>query len=60
MPGNFDGSNSSATYHITVNNPDGVSKGIRKMTVDGKAVLENTLPLFDGGVHTVEVVMGSK
>ena len=48
-----------ATYHILVSNPDGVSKGIRSITVDGRPVEGATLPVFkDGEVHQVEVVMG--
>ena len=48
-----------ATYHIQVSNPDGVSKGIRSITVDGMPVEGATLPIFsDGGTHQVEVVMG--
>jgi cellobiose phosphorylase len=47
-----------ATYEITVKNPDHVCKGVKSMTVDGKAVDGNVIPAMDGGVHTVEVVMG--
>jgi len=35
-----------------------VSKGVASMTVDGKAVKGNTAPVFQGGVHEVEVVLG--
>lgn len=47
-----------AEYSITVNNPDHVCKGVRSITVDGKPVDGTVLPVFDGGVHAVEVVMG--
>ena len=47
-----------AEYNITVKNPDHVCKGVKSMTVDGKAVDGNVIPAADGGVHTVEVVMG--
>ena len=47
-----------ATYNITVKNPDHVCKGVKSMTVDGKAVDGNVIPASDGGVHEVEVVMG--
>lgn len=48
-----------ATYNVTVKNPDHVCKGIKSVTVDGKAIEGNVLPVFpEGGVHTVEVVMG--
>lgn len=47
-----------ATYDITVKNPNHVCKGIKSMTVDGKAVDGNVIPVMDGGKHTVEVVLG--
>jgi len=47
------------TYDIEVRNPDGVCKGVRSLTVDGRAVEGNVVPLDVGGedVH-VEVVLG--
>jgi len=33
-----------ATYNITVENPDSVCKGVKKMTVNGKAVAGNLIP----------------
>jgi len=48
-----------ATYDITVTNPAGVSKGVRSVTVDGKAIEGRILPDFkDGRTHRVKVVMG--
>ncbi len=47
-----------ATYDITVKNPDHVCKGVKSMTVDGRAVDGNVIPVMDGGRHTVEVVLG--
>lgn len=47
-----------ATYDITVKNPNHVCKGVKSMTVDGKAVDGNVIPVMDGGKHTVEVVLG--
>ncbi len=47
-----------ATYNITVKNPNHVCKGVKAMTVDGKAVEGNVIPVCDGGEHTVEVVLG--
>jgi cellobiose phosphorylase len=48
-----------ATYHVTVSNPNGVSKGIKSITVDGKAVEGNVLPILPAGSEAqVEVVMG--
>lgn len=47
------------TYNITIKNPDKVSKGVSKVTVDGVRVNGNILPVFeDGTVHEVEVIMG--
>jgi cellobiose phosphorylase len=47
-----------AEYRIRVSNPDGVSKGVRRITVDGKPVDGNLVPVFaDGGVHVVDVVL---
>ena len=46
-----------AEYRIHVTNPDGVEKGVRSITADGKAV--STLPVLESGkICTVEVVMG--
>ena len=47
-----------ATYDITVKNPNHVCKGVKSMTVDGKPVDGNVIPVMDGGEHTVEVVLG--
>ena len=48
-----------ASYEVTVKNPDHVCKGVKSVTVDGKAIEGNVLPVFgDGKAHTVEVVMG--
>jgi len=33
-----------ARYHITVQNPDGVSKGVRHLIVDGKLIKGNLIP----------------
>jgi len=40
-------------------NPDHICKGVKSVTVDGKAVKGNVLPIFDGGTHQVQVVMGN-
>ncbi|MFH0989536.1 MAG: glycosyl transferase [bacterium] len=48
-----------ATYSITVKNPNGVSKGVKSMTLDGERIQGNKIPtLNDGKEHRVEVVMG--
>ncbi|MFT4146399.1 MAG: glycosyl transferase [Mobilitalea sp.] len=47
------------TYKITVKNPNHVSTGVSKMTVDGKEIAGNIIPLAgDKKIHEVEVVLG--
>ena len=45
-----------ALYHIHVVNPDGRQKGVKSISVDGKAVSGNLVP-WSEGEHQVEVVM---
>ena len=46
-------------YHITVQKPDGVSKGVRSVVVDGKSIDGNVIPLDSTKTErTVTVVMG--
>ncbi len=45
-----------ATYHIHVENPDHVQKGVKTLEVDGAAVC--SIPVFSEGTHHVRVVMG--
>jgi cellobiose phosphorylase len=49
-----------ATYAITVKNPAGVNKGVKSLSVDGKALPAGAaVPAFaDGKTHSVEVVLG--
>jgi cellobiose phosphorylase len=48
-----------ATYLISVKNPNAVEKGVAKMTVDGREVKGNKVPVFkDAKEHAVEVTMG--
>ncbi len=48
-----------ATYNIEVSNPHSKSKGVKEITVDGKSVSTNMIPLFgDGRTHNVKVVLG--
>jgi len=47
------------TYNISVKNPDGVSKGVKKIILDGKEIKGNILPILkDKKEHNVEVLMG--
>ncbi len=46
-------------YNISVKNPDGVNKGIKSITVDGKILNTQIIrPQLDGRVHKVKVIMG--
>ena len=48
-------------YEITVLNPDGVCGGVQAMTVDGRRVPGNLIPLTTGkGTVHVEVVLGAE
>ncbi len=48
-----------AEYRITVKNPDGVSKGVVMLLVDGDLTKGNTVPILgDHCVHEVEVILG--
>ncbi len=48
-----------ALLKITVHNPDGASKGVSKMTVDGKTVAGNLIPLsLIKAEHQVEIWLG--
>jgi cellobiose phosphorylase len=47
------------TYIITIDNPDSLSKGVNRFTLDGKVMSGNLIPdLHDGKEHTVEVKLG--
>ncbi len=47
-------------YDIKVKNPDGISKGVRRISIDGKISAGNRINLeYDGKTHDVEVIMGS-
>jgi cellobiose phosphorylase len=48
-----------ATYQIEVINPDGKSKGIKEVTIDGLPYKSNLIPIFgDGKEHKIKVVIG--
>ena len=48
-----------AEYRITVDNAAGVQHGVKAVTVDGKAICGNVLPLAAAGTEvTVQVTMG--
>jgi N,N'-diacetylchitobiose phosphorylase len=47
-----------ATFHIAVNNPHGVQKGVVSTTLDGRTVEGAITPQPAGSVHEVVVTMG--
>jgi cellobiose phosphorylase len=48
-----------STYRIEIQNPDGKSKGVKTLIVDGKSQTSNLIPVFgDGFEHSVKVVLG--
>ena len=50
----------SATYYIIVENSGGSGRGVRSVTVDGRAVPEGVVELADdGGQHKVRIALGS-
>ena len=47
------------TYNIEVKNPEHISKGIKKILVNGTAINSNIVPILEKGKeHSVEVIMG--
>ncbi len=50
--------NRGATYHIRVENPDGVSRGVRQMTLNGIVIPGELISLREDGVHEVTVTLG--
>jgi len=49
-----------SVYDIHVSNPNGVSKGVEQIKVNGKIIDGQTLPVFESGKYRVEVELGSK
>ncbi|HQT91152.1 MAG TPA: glycosyl transferase, partial [Candidatus Kryptobacter bacterium] len=48
-----------AEYSISVSNPNKVSKGVKRLVVDGTELKGNTVPVFPAGSkHKVEVTLG--
>jgi len=47
------------SYRIRVENPDGVNRGVKRVTLDGEALPGKEIPLLDDGrQHEVRVLMG--
>ena len=47
-----------AHFEIEVRNPGGVSKGVKKLTVNGKALDTNLIPAMAPGTYSVDVELG--
>jgi cellobiose phosphorylase len=47
-----------AVYHITVENPDHVCRGVKSVWVDGKDIANNVIPILSSGTYPVRIVMG--
>ncbi len=48
-----------AEYSISVSNPNKVSRGVKRLVVDGNELKGNTVPVFPAGSkHKVEVTLG--
>jgi cellobiose phosphorylase len=48
----------SAVFYIEIRNPDGVSRGVSLVTVDGQTSRDGCIRLSPDGEHKVEVMMG--
>jgi len=48
-----------AVYEIQVRNPEGISKGIKQVILDGQVFKGDIIPSFgDGKLHSIEILMG--
>lgn len=53
--------NGKDIYHILVENPNGVSQGVKHVTLDGESLPDAEIPMIgDGQVHEVRVLMGKE
>jgi cyclic beta-1,2-glucan synthetase len=50
----------ATTFQISVENPAGLNRGVKQITLDGKVLNSNAIPLLEDGVqHQVIVVLGA-
>ncbi len=50
-----------SAYRIQVHNPDGVTRGVRQVHLDGVELPDGRVPLVDDGAsHSVDVRMGGR
>lgn len=47
-----------AKYNITVRNPQGVCKGVKRLSVNGKPMDSNRIPVMPEGTYNIQVEMG--
>jgi cellobiose phosphorylase len=47
-----------AEYHITIQNPQHVSRGVRQVIVNGDPIIGDVLPILNEGQHQVQVILG--
>jgi cellobiose phosphorylase len=47
-----------AEYHIRIQNPFRINKGVDRILVDGNRLTGTVIPAHAGGTHFVEVVLG--
>jgi N,N'-diacetylchitobiose phosphorylase len=50
----------SGAYRIVIHNPEHVCRGVGRMTMDGKEIAGNLIPLTEGEEHNVEVWLGKE
>jgi cyclic beta-1,2-glucan synthetase len=49
----------SSSYEISIENPDGVEHGVKRLELDGQVIDASSLELHDDGrVHQVRVILG--
>jgi len=49
----------NSTFSISITNPNGINKGVKKLMLDGKSIDGNKIPVLnDGKEHKVEVELG--
>ena len=65
IPGNWPGFKvnyrfGTTHYNISVENPEGINRGIHQALLDGNSITGSLIPLVeDGQLHAVRIVMGS-
>jgi cellobiose phosphorylase len=51
--------NGETVYHVQVKNPDGVSRGVKQVVLDGETLPDQGIPMLDDSrTHEVHLVMG--